>query len=109
MGASLACGVAAAGDADAFVIALADMPWIRPATIGAVVEALAGGADIAAPVQRGERGHPVGFAGRHRDALAALSGDEGARAVVARNRSGLVLVPVDDPGALRDVDERAGL
>ena len=36
MGASLACGVAAAGDADGWVIALADMPWIAPATIRAI-------------------------------------------------------------------------
>ena len=30
MGASIACGVAATPNADGWVIALADMPWIRP-------------------------------------------------------------------------------
>ena len=79
MGASLACGVTAARDADGWVIALADMPWIASATIRAIAAALAGGADIAAPSYRGERGHPVGFARRHYGTLAArgeIGGDE---------------------------------
>jgi molybdenum cofactor cytidylyltransferase len=109
MGASLACGVAASMDADGWVIALADMPWIRPATIAAVAQKLRAGADLAAPAWRGERGHPVGFARRHRDALAALRGDEGARAIVAAHATRLDVAPVDDPGILRDVDEPGNL
>jgi molybdenum cofactor cytidylyltransferase len=62
------------------------------------------GASIAAPVPRGRRGHPVGFSAAHRDALMALSGDEGARALVAAAGVDLVRVDVDDQGVLRDVD-----
>lgn len=104
MGASLACGVSASRGAAGWIVALADMPWIAPATIRRVAEALATGASVAAPFHRGERGHPVGFAAAHRDALAALGGDEGAKAVVAANRSHLVRLDVDDPGVLRDID-----
>jgi molybdenum cofactor cytidylyltransferase len=104
MGASLACGVAASRNAAGWIVALADMPWIAPATIRRVAAALASGAGIAAPFHRGERGHPVGFAAAYRDPLAALSGDEGAKAIVAANRSSLVRLDVDDPGVLRDVD-----
>jgi molybdenum cofactor cytidylyltransferase len=104
MGATLSCGVAAAQDADGWVVALADMPWIRPATIATVAAALAAGADIVAPAYRGRRGHPVGFARRHRDALIASRGDAGARELIAANRDTLTLVDVDDPGVLRDVD-----
>jgi len=104
MGASLACGVAATADAEGWVVALADMPWIAPATIRSVADAIAAGASIAAPVHRGERGHPVGFSPAHRDALMTLSGDEGARAIVAAAGVELVRVDVDDPGVLRDVD-----
>ena len=43
-----------------------------PSTIASVAAALAAGADIVAPAYRGKRGHPVGFARRHRDALIAL-------------------------------------
>ncbi len=104
MGASLACGVAAAKHADGWIVALADMPWIAPATIRAVAVALGGGADLVAPSFEGARGHPVGFSRRHYAALAALSGDAGARALVERHRERLVLVDVDDPGVVADVD-----
>jgi molybdenum cofactor cytidylyltransferase len=104
MGASLACGVAAAREADGWVIALADMPWIAPATIRAVADALAAGADIAAPSFDGERGHPVGFARRHYEALVALRGDTGARELLMGHRERIARLDVDDPGVLADVD-----
>ena len=104
MGASLACGVAAAPDADGWVVALADMPWIVPATIRGVSDALRSGADIAAPSFQGRRGHPVGFARRHYAALAALTGDAGARALLEANRDRVTLIDVTDAGVLRDVD-----
>jgi len=104
MGASLAAGIAAAGVADGFIVALADMPWVTTATIRAVVEALRGGASIAAPRYRGRRGHPVGFAAAHRRELLALSGDIGARAIVDAHVDALRLVDVDDAGTLADVD-----
>ena len=106
MGASLACGVTAAADADGWVMALADMPWIAAATIRAIAEAIASGADIAAPSYRGERGHPVGFSRRHCQALASLTGDAGARWIIERHLDRLTWVDVDDPGVLRDVDTR---
>ena len=104
MGASLACGVAASADANGWVVALADMPWIATRTIRAVGEAIVAGASLAAPVCRGERGHPVGFAASHRAALMALEGDEGARAILAHAGTALVRIDVDDAGVLRDVD-----
>ncbi len=109
MGASLACAVAATADADGWVVALADMPWVRPATIAAVAAALAAGADIVAPRYDGQRGHPVGFAHGHGAALAALAGDEGARSVVAAHAAGVRVIDVDDPGVLRDVDRASDL
>jgi molybdenum cofactor cytidylyltransferase len=104
MGASLACGVAAAPDADGWIIALADMPWIAPSTIDAIAAALARGCDIVAPAHRSERGHPVGFARRHYAALAGLGGDAGARALIERERQWLTLIDVADAGVVRDVD-----
>ena len=109
MSATLACGVAATVDADGWIIALGDMPWIAPATIRAVVQALASGADIVAPSYRGQRGHPVGFSRRHRDALSALTGDAGARSLIGRNLGRMTWIDVDDVGVLRDVDTRADL
>lgn len=108
MGTSLACGVAAS-EADGWVIALADMPAIRPATIQAVAEALAAGAPLAAPVYRGQRGHPIGFARRFRAALAALDGDRGGRDILAQHANELRLIEVDDPGVLVDIDHAADI
>jgi molybdenum cofactor cytidylyltransferase len=109
MGASLACAARAAGDADGYLVALADMPFVRRSTIAAVREALARGALLAAPYWRARRGHPVGFAGRLRAELEASSGDQGARRLLEAHAAELVKVPVGDPGAIRDIDRPADL
>jgi molybdenum cofactor cytidylyltransferase len=109
MGASLAAGVTAAADADGWLIALGDMPWIAPATVAAVAHEIRGGALLAAPAHDGRPGHPVAFGAALGPALRALDGETGARSVVAANRDRLVPVPVTDPGVLRDVDEPADL
>jgi molybdenum cofactor cytidylyltransferase len=102
MGASLAWGVRASPMGRAWLVVLADMPWIEPQTIARVGRALDGGARIAAPTWRNARGHPVGFAMSFYGALSGLSGDEGAKAILAQHP--VELIPVDDPGVVRDVD-----
>ena len=111
LGASLAAGIAAASDADGWIVALGDMPFIEPATIVAVRRRLEEGALIAAPVTRdtGQRGHPVGFSRALRDELAALDGDEGARSVIAHHRAEIALIEVDDAGIVKDIDTPSDL
>ena len=109
MGASLACAVQACPDASGWLVALADMPWIAPTTIARVAAAVAGGAVVAAPFHRGERGHPVGFAAACYAGLASLTGDEGAKAIVAAHRDRIARIEVDDPGILRDIDTQDDL
>ena len=109
MGASLACAVRAAGPADGYVVALADMPFVRPSSIAAVRDALAAGAVLAAPYFHARRGHPVGISARFRAELETLGGDEGARRIVAMHGAELVKVPVGDPGVIRDIDRPADL
>ena len=104
MGASLACAARAAGKANGYLVALADMPFVRPSSIAAIRDAIAGGAPLAAPYFRARRGHPVGISGAFFDELLALQGDEGARQLLARNDSRLRKVPVGDPGVIRDID-----
>lgn len=104
MGSSLGCGVRAASDADGWVVALADMPYVRPETVAAVAQALRDGASIAVPTHDGERGHPVGFAREYFAELAALTGDIGARHILQRDRARIVPLAVDDPGIYRDID-----
>jgi len=109
MGASLACAARAAGEADGFLVALADMPFVRRSSIAAVRAALEKGALVAAPYFRTRRGHPVGFSGRLQGELAGLSGDEGARRILEAHAADLRKVPVGDPGVVRDIDRPADL
>jgi len=109
MGASLGHAIRAERGAGAWVVALADMPRIRPATIARIADAVAGGAGIAAPRYEGRRGHPVGFGARFGGELAALTGDSGARSILERHPDSIVLVDCDDPGVLLDIDRRADL
>lgn len=104
MGASLACAARAAGEVDAYIVALGDMPFVRPSTIAAVRDALAGGAPLVAPYFHARRGHPVGIAGRFAPDLIALKADEGAKKLLAANEQTIVKIPVGDPGVVRDID-----
>lgn len=102
MGASLAHAVRETADADGWVVALADMPYLLPATIRTVADAIAAGGAIVAPRYAGERGHPVGFGKRFVQELSSLTGDEGARHLLKREE--VSLVNCADPGVLRDID-----
>lgn len=108
MGHSLAAAVAAAPTQTGWLIALADMPRIRAATIRAVADALVdaatAGAAICAPYYEGRRGHPVAFSTEFGPALRALSGDEGARSILQANADRLRRIEVDDPGVVFDIN-----
>ena len=106
LGASLAAGVARSRDAEGWIVALGDMPFIEAATFASILAALRSGSLVAAPVDRttNARGHPVGFSARLREDLLALDGDEGARSVVERHRHQVTLIPVDDDGITLDID-----
>jgi len=101
MGYSIATGVAARPDAQGWLMLPGDMPLVRPATMLAVARALAVH-PVAYAQHRGRRGHPVGFAAELYSELVVLSGDEGARRLVARYPA--FGVEVDDAGTLIDVD-----
>lgn len=104
MGASLACAAREAGEADGYLVALGDMPFVRRTTIAAVRDALAAGAPLAAPYFRARRGHPVALSKKFREQLFALQGDVGAKKLVADNEDILIKIPVGDPGVIRDID-----
>jgi molybdenum cofactor cytidylyltransferase len=109
---SLKLGVQAAQsafpDATGFVIALADMPYIQPATIRKVADQLAFSA-IVQPSVNGQRGHPVGFASRFAQALLGVSGDQGARELLRTHQHQVFLLHCDDHGIVRDIDTQADL
>ena len=104
MGRTLAAGVRASRDATGWVVALADMPFVRPQTLRAVAQALGDGAAIVALTHGGRRGNPVGLSASYFDELAALAGDRGARDILRRDAAAVRQIETDDPGVLRDID-----
>jgi molybdenum cofactor cytidylyltransferase len=101
MGDSIAAGVAARSDSPGWLLLPADMPRVKPSTLHAVAQALSGHS-VAFAQHQGRRGHPVAFGPELYSELTALTGDEGARRLVARYPSHAV--EVDDPGVLIDID-----
>ncbi|PLR46881.1 molybdopterin-guanine dinucleotide biosynthesis protein MobA [Chimaeribacter arupi] len=101
LGESIAAGVAATPTWPGWLVALADMPLLAPETYLQVNAALAH-AVCARAVYGEEAGHPVGFRAEMRTALCALTGDQGARALLKSTPPRRV--PVDDPGCVWDID-----
>ena len=106
MGFSIAAGVSARPNASGWLIQPGDMPLVQPSTFVAVSQALADH-PVAFAQHQGRRGHPVGFAAELYSELSALTGDDGARRLVARYPS--FGVELDDPGVLLDIDTEADL
>ena len=109
MGVSLAAGVRAAPTASAWIVALADMPFISDESYRAVRRRLLAGASLVATQFDGKRGHPAGFSHEWFNDLIRLGGDQGARSIFERHPEKLSLCPVDDPGVRDDVDRPADL
>lgn len=111
MASSLRAGVRAAPEgADAYLVALADMPRITPELIAALIARYrAAGRQIVVPVHRGRRGHPVMLSSELRQPLLAIAGDVGAREIIRAHPEwvgefetgdGAVVFDVDVPGDL---------
>ncbi len=112
MGSSLRlAAMALPSETTAVVVGLADMPEITAKTISALIEAWQplGRHAIVAPVYAGRRGHPVVFGAGHFAALRELAGDRGARNLLQQRQENLVLINVDDPGVILDLDTPADL
>jgi len=101
MGDSIACGVAATPEACGWLILPADLPLVQASTLLAVATALQQHA-VVLPLYQGKQGHPVGFGAPCRAALLTLTGDQGARAVVAQHT--VCRIDVADEGCVLDVD-----
>lgn len=115
MGNSLASGIRQISDWDGVFVFLADMPFVEVATLSdlvstAVAKQRSGETSwIIVPSYQNKPGHPVGFRSAFFDQLAGISGDQGARAVVRRHEDRIVVVEVDDPGVLQDIDQEKDL
>ena len=105
LSASLRAGVESLpSDAEGLLLFLGDMPGVPEAVLRPLAQALASGAQAAAPVHAGRRGHPVAISRPLFGKLLRLDGDRGAASVLAALGLGLRLVETPDAGVLFDVD-----
>lgn len=99
---SLKLGIAALADGcDRAFIFPADMPLVKPETLGQLMS-------IAAPLVKpscdSREGHPILMSGELFEAVERYSGDGGLRAMLAGMDTDVRVVPVEDMGVLMDVN-----
>jgi len=104
MASSIVAGILASEEADGWIIALADMPWVKEETIYRIKEQLLEGKSIVAPVYENRRGNPVGFSRQWKEELLKLQGDLGARVLLTNNSEKLSVIKTDDKAILMDID-----
>jgi len=112
LSASLRAGVAAAAErgAGAVVVALADQPLLDARAVARVVAARApGDRDAVRATYAGAPGHPTLLESSTFAAIARLTGDAGARAILQDPTTRVALVACDGLGRPDDADTPAAL
>lgn len=108
MGASLRVGMAAiSSEAEATMIALADMPEVTSSDVNRLIaayDAEEGREIIRAATADNQPGNPVLFGRRFFEPLRALEGDEGARGLLAAHADLARTVPLSGDAARTDLD-----
>lgn len=102
---SIRAGVEAAGHADAVVICLGDMPRVKPQVVDRLIAAFnpVEHRSIVVPTHNTHFGNPVLWGAEHFARLASLSGDKGARKLLAELATDVTEVEADE-GVLLDAD-----
>ena len=95
-------------ETDRVLVLLSDQPLVKPDLLEDLLRALSeGDYSLAASVYRGQAGVPACFLSTHFDELLALTGDRGAKQLIAQHKPKAALVPFD-MGEL-DIDTPADL
>ncbi len=98
--------LAAPAGCTGYLFLLGDQPGITAAFIDGLLARHAAEPDrILVPIVGGRRTSPVLFPADLRQALLAVTGDQGGRPLLDAHRDRVRAVPVDDPALLRDLDE----
>ncbi len=102
---SMQLGLAAAGDADAYMFCVCDQPGLTTATleslIGAYKKRTAG---IVSLAWQGKMCNPKIFSSRYREELMKLSGDTGGRQILASHADDILLVEAESEDEVKDID-----
>jgi molybdenum cofactor cytidylyltransferase len=107
---SLRAGVKAVpANLDGVLICLGDMPEVDFSVIHALIAAFTGPSAICVPVHRGSRGNPVLWGRCYFDEMMAITGDVGARSLMARHAEHVAEVEVGTSSIFADIDASADL
>lgn len=106
LSASLKSGMGALAEALAALVCLGDMPLVTGAMLDRLIGAFESGGQktIVVPTCRGMRGNPVLWDRKFFPAFAAISGDRGARDLLARSMAEVAEVELGDTAILKDFD-----
>jgi molybdenum cofactor cytidylyltransferase len=96
-------------DSDGALILLGDMPAIEGSVLSALMAAFTGRDAICVPVHDGRRGNPVLWGAAYFDEIMRLSGDVGAKSLMARHSEHMTEVPAGSDSIFADVDTPADL
>ncbi|MFN3671038.1 MAG: NTP transferase domain-containing protein [Bosea sp. (in: a-proteobacteria)] len=107
LAASLRAGIAAVPeDAPGVIVSLGDMPNVTAPVLDRLAQAFTDAPEAlaVAPTLLGQRGNPVLLSRALFPAVAALTGDQGARRLLEEAGEAVIEVPLDDPAIALDVD-----
>ena len=103
---SMQLGLAAAGDADAYMFCVCDQPGLSTSTIKKLIEAYKKGtAGIVSLAWQGKMCNPKIFSSRYREELMRLSGDTGGRQIIAAHKDDLLLIEAESEDEVKDIDK----
>ena len=100
---SIQAGLAVAGG-DVVLVLPADMPFVAPDTVAAVVARAVATESVVVPVHQARRGHPIAIPRLLCDALLTLEPTTTLKDALGVAGASMVLLDVADAGVLRDVD-----
>ncbi len=107
LSASLKAGISAVpGEVDGALVALGDMPNVGGQVVDKLISAFnpGEGRSICVPLFRGKRGNPVLWGAEFFEAIRGLSGDIGAKHLLADYSEAVCEVELDDKAVLLDLD-----
>jgi molybdenum cofactor cytidylyltransferase len=100
---SIQAGIAA-GIGEVYLVLPADMPFVRAATVKAVLGRAREAGSVVVPVFGGRRGHPIVVPAELRAHVLAADPSSTLKNVLFASDAPQIEVDVDDPGITRDVD-----
>jgi len=108
LSASLRAGLRALPpNVDGALVLLGDMPNVEAATLRSLIAVFTGAEAICVPVHQGRRGNPVLWGSRWFAEMMEISGDIGAKSLMARHNARVIEVEVATNSIFADVDTPA--